>query len=66
LKKKKKKKNKQQPKLWPTTPSAYRSVGDSPLYSSVLQGGFRRQFNILHPEALEGAGHAGKRSICTF
>jgi hypothetical protein len=50
-------KNIQQPKVWTTSPNAYRSVlGDSPLYPAVLQaasGGFRRQFtylNILHPK----------------
>jgi hypothetical protein len=65
-------KNIQQPKVWPGSPSAHRSVlGASPLYPGGLQaasGGFRRQFthlNILHPKTAQGAGQAVKRRICT-
>jgi hypothetical protein len=59
-------KNIQQPKVWPTSPSAHRSVlVDSPLFS----GAFRPQFtylNILHPKTAQGVGQAGKRRICIF
>jgi hypothetical protein len=62
-------KNVQQPKVWPTSRSAHRSVlSRSPLYPGGLQttsGRFRRQFthmDILHPKTTQGAGLARQKA----